>query len=178
MTVDWTYQRRWADLEVGQELEPVAFPISLYRLVVAAGANRDFNSIHHNSEFAQRSGAPEAYANTIFLQGMWERVAREFIGLAGDIRAIRGFRMRSFNVVGDTVVVRGRVARLWREDDAGLAELELWSENERGLSVGPGTVTVSLPCEPRDPDEEEARSQRPAGGGPGAAPGINDPGGA
>ena len=35
--------------------------------------------------------------------------------------------------------------RTWIDGDAGLAELELWSENDDGVSVGPGTVTVSLP---------------------------------
>jgi acyl dehydratase len=145
VTVDWARQRRWHELVVGQELDPVEFPISLVRLVVEAGANRDFNSIHHNSEFAIRSGAPEAYANTTFLQGMWERAVREFIGLAGEIRSIAGFRMGSFNAVGDTVVVRGRVARIWRDAEVGLAEIEVWSENATGISVGPGTVTVTLP---------------------------------
>ena len=82
----------------------------MYRLVVEAGANRDFNAIHHNSEFAQASGAPEMYANTTFLLGMWERAVREFIGLEGRIVGIKGFRMTSFNVVGQTVTVQGRVA--------------------------------------------------------------------
>jgi len=142
--VDWTSQRHWEDIAEGDELAPVIFPLTVYRLVVAAGATRDFNAIHHNSEFAKASGAPEMYANTTFLLGMWERAIREFIGLRGRIRAIRGFRMTSFNVAGSTVTVRGRVARTWIDGDAGLAELDLWSEND-GVSVGPGTVTVSLP---------------------------------
>ena len=51
------------------------------------------------------------YANTIFLQLMWERCVRDFIGLAGTIRQIKGFRMRSFNLPGDTVTVKGAVER-------------------------------------------------------------------
>jgi acyl dehydratase len=117
----------------------------VYRLVVEAGANRDFNAIHHNSEFARASGAPEMYANTTFLLGMWERSVREFIGLQGRIRAIKGFRMKSFNVVGQTVTVKGRVDRTWLDGQTALADLEVWSENDQGVSVGPGTVTVSLP---------------------------------
>lgn len=144
-TVDWTAQRHWEDVAADDELAPVSFPLTVYRLVVAAGATRDFNAIHHNSEYARASGAPEMYANTTFLLGMWERAIREFIGLRGRIRAIRGFRMTSFNVAGATVTVRGRVARTWIDGDTGLAELELWFENDDGVSVGPGTVTVSLP---------------------------------
>ena len=39
------------------------------------------------------------FANTLFLLGMWERAIRNWIGCAGTIRAIRGFRMVRFNVV-------------------------------------------------------------------------------
>ena len=142
---DWDRQRCWEDLVPGQALPAVAFPLSVYRLVMAAGATRDFNSIHHNTEWAQASGAPEMYANVVFLQGMWERCVREFIGLGGRIWRISGFRMSSFNVVGDTATVGGQVARTWTEAGTGLAELQVWTRNRAGTSVGPGTVTVSLP---------------------------------
>ncbi len=138
-------QRTWDELAPGDTFGPVEFPLSVYRLVVAAGAVRDFNAIHHNTEFAQQSGAPEMYANTLFLQGMWERTVREFIGLAGTVRRVAGFRMNFFNTVGTTVVVRGEVVRTWRDGDTGLAELKVWSENGGKVSVGPGLVTVTLP---------------------------------
>jgi acyl dehydratase len=139
-------QRRWDDLALGDPVPECAFPISLYRLVVVAGANRDFNAIHHNSEYARATGAGDAYANTLFLQGMWERAVREFIGDAGTIRSLRGFRMRGFNLIGSTAVVDGEVSRLWLEDDGvGLAELVLRTRNAGAVTVGPGTVVVTLP---------------------------------
>lgn len=144
-----TLQRHWEDVAVGDSLPPLRFPLTVYRLVMAAGGNRDYNAIHHNSETARASGAPDMYANTLFLQGMWEKLAREYVGPAGTIRKISGFRMKGFNVAGDTVVVQGRVERRWREDDDGLAELEVWSENRAGLSVGPGRIVVSLPLRVR-----------------------------
>ena len=143
--MDWSAQRYWDDVAEGDDVPPVEFPLTVYRLVVEAGANRDFNAIHHNSEVARASGAPEMYANTGFLLGMWERAIREFAGLEGSVRRITGFRMRRFNVVGQTVVVRGRVLGKRREDNATLVELELWSEVDGELTVGPGTVTVVLP---------------------------------
>jgi hypothetical protein len=80
---------------------------------------------------------------------MWERAVREFIGLTGTIRQVRGFRMRSFNVVGDTVVVRGTVGRKWREEESsteGFVELRMQTESHRGITVGPGTVVATLAC--------------------------------
>jgi acyl dehydratase len=144
-TANWERQRCWEDLSAGQAVPAVRFPLSVYRLVVAAGANRDFNSIHHNSDWARASGAPDMYANVLFLQGMWERCVREFIGVGGQIRQLSGFRMGSFNTVGDVVTVQGSVARVWEEGGAGLAELRMWSRNRHGVSVGPGTVTVRVP---------------------------------
>jgi acyl dehydratase len=146
--MDWSEQRYWDDVEEGADVPPVAFPLSVYRLVVEAGANRDFNSIHHNSEYARASGAPEMYANTGFLLGMWERTVREFIGLGGSIRRIAGFRMRRFNTAGRTVVVRGRVKSKRREAGDALVELEVWSELGGETTVGPGIVTVALPVRP------------------------------
>jgi acyl dehydratase len=146
---DWSVQRRWEDITPGDRLPPVAFPLSLYRLVMAAGATRDFNSIHHNREYARSTGAPDAYANTMFLMGMWERAVREFIGLAGELRAFTGFRMRAFNPVGETVTVHGRVERTWLQDGAGLAHIELWSQTSTEITVGPGAALVALPR--RDP---------------------------
>lgn len=143
--VIWDRQRCWEDLTVGQPVPAVRFPLSVYRLVVAAGANRDFNSIHHNSDWARASGAPDMYANVLFLQGMWERCVREFIGVGGVIRQLSGFRMGSFNTVGDIITVQGSVARVWEEGDAGVAELRMWSQNRHGISVGPGMVTVRVP---------------------------------
>jgi acyl dehydratase len=140
-----TPQRHFEDVAVGDELEPVDFPLSVYRLVMAAGSNRDFNSIHHNTQYARTTGAPEMYANTLFLLGMWERAVRDYIGLAGTVVSIKGFRMGRFNTVGDTTRVQGRVVSTRIDDSAGLVELELRSANSLGVTVGPGQVVVTLP---------------------------------
>lgn len=142
-------QRYFEDVKPGEELPELAFPLTVYRLVMAAGGNRDFNSIHHNGEYARSTGARDMYASTAFLLGTWERAVREWIGSAGTIRAIRGFRMRQFNYVGDTTRVLGTVRSAERRDGAGVVLLELRSENSAGVTVGPGQVEVTLPL--RDP---------------------------
>ena len=135
----------WDDVSAGDELAPAIYPLSVMRLVMAVGANRDFNSIHHNADFARASGAPDLYANTYFLQGMWERCVRDHIGPQGRIRALHGFRMKAFHTPGQTVTVRARVQRTWLEEGLGLVEIHIHSETEKGLSVGPGRVIASLP---------------------------------
>jgi hypothetical protein len=86
------------------------------------------------------------YAATSFLLGMWERTVRDYIGSAGTIRAVRGFRMRKFNPVGSTVVVRGEVVSAVVEDGVGVVELKVWSENDGEITVGPGTVVATVPA--------------------------------
>jgi acyl dehydratase len=138
-------QRYWEDIEPGQELEACSFPLTIYRMVLAAASNRDFNAIHHNADYARSTGAPDMYANTLFLQGMWEKCVRNFIGLDGTIRGLAGFRMNRFNIVGSTPVVIGEVARKWLEGQTGLAEIALKTVNDGAVTVGPGSMTVTLP---------------------------------
>jgi acyl dehydratase len=141
-----TRQRSFEDVTVGEELAPVVFPLTVYRLVVAAGGNRDFNSIHHNTAYAQASGAPEMYASTFVLMGMWERLVRDYIGPAGTIRSIKDFRMRKFNLVGSTVQVRGRVRDKRPDGDRGIVTLDVESVVDGQVTVGPGTVEVTMPA--------------------------------
>ena len=142
---DWSTQLFFEDVKEGDDVSRVAFPITIQRLVMEAGANRDFNGIHHNREIARSHGAPDMFCNNFFLQGMWERSVREYIGLRGIIRKIGPLRMRIFNPAGDTVVVKGNVLRKFQQDGQHLVELKMWSENSRGISVGPGPVLVTLP---------------------------------
>lgn len=137
---------RWfEDVEVGQRLPSAAYPLTVYRLVMAAGSNRDFNSIHHNTEYARSTGAEEMYANTSFLISSWERAVRDWMGLTGAIRAIRDFRMRAFNYVCDTLWVHAEVTATRVEDDLGVVEISVRCESSRGVTVGPGVVEVVLP---------------------------------
>lgn len=137
--------RHFEDIAAGQSLPAVEYPLPVYRLVMAAGANRDFNSIHHNTEYAQATGAPDMYANTSFLLSSWERAVRDWIGPHGTIRAIRGFRMRAFNCVGDTLRVIAEVEETRLDGEEGIVTIAIRGENSRGVSVGPGTVEVTLP---------------------------------
>lgn len=146
--IDWSKQRYWEDVQEGEEIPTLEFPLSFHRLIVQAGANADFAAIHHNTEVAQAQGAPEIYANNVFIQGMWERSVREYIGLDGVIRKIGPFRMKIFNTVGENVLIKGHVARKWQEDGNNFVELELRSEHSKGVAVGPGPVLVTLPSRP------------------------------
>ena len=107
-----------------------------------AGANRDFSLIHHDRDVAQATGAPDAYMNTYFIAGMFERLLREWMGVTGRLNKITGLRMQVFNAVGDTVRFCGRVSGT--NGETRQVEIELWSESDKGKTVT-ATATVTLP---------------------------------
>jgi acyl dehydratase len=131
-----------AEVELGTELPVVRFPLTVYRLVMWAGAGRDFNSIHHNTEWARATGAPEMYANFGFLVGGWERAVREWAGPGAFVSSVRGFRMRRFNIAGETISVLGTVSAV---DSDGTVTVEMRTEDAAGVTVGPGQILVRLP---------------------------------
>ena len=143
--VDWSKQRYWEDVKVDEELPAVSYAVTVQRLVMEAGANRDFAPIHHNSEIAKAQGAPDMYANNMFIQGMLERMIREYIGVKGRLRKLGPFRMVIFNCAGDTVVAKGKVTNKLEQNGEKLVELQVWCENSKGISVGPAPALVSLP---------------------------------
>ena len=145
--IDWSKQRYFEDVNEGDELQDIHYPLTIQRMVIAAGANRDFNAIHHSTVAANRGGAADMYAMNYFHNGMWERSVREYIGLDGTIKQTGPFRMKVFSTVGDTVVVKGKVNRKYQEGGENLVELEMQSvlANKGNVSVGPGPVTVTLP---------------------------------
>ena len=124
---------RLSDIAAGAELPAIAIPITLQRLVMEAGANRDLSLIHHDTKVARATGAPDAFANTFFLMGMFERLMREWAGPAARIRKIGPLRMMIFNAVGDTVYFKGTVESV--DEAAGTVTLDMWVESERGKTV-------------------------------------------
>ena len=124
---------RISDIAEGAELPAISIPITLQRLVMEAGANRDLSLIHHDSKVAQATGAPDAFANTFFLMGMFERLMRQWVGPRARIRKIGPMRMMIFNAVGDTVHFKGVVEAV--DQAAGTVSLDMWVESERGKTV-------------------------------------------
>lgn len=131
-------------VRVGDELAPRSVLLTLQRLVMAAGSSRDFSPIHFDREAARATGAPDAYANTILLETLLEACVRGWAGPAARIRAL-AIRMLTFNCVGDRITARGVVSAVPGD---GTAELDLWIESHRGV-----TVQASATVEPVTDEE-------------------------
>lgn len=127
----------------GDELPAFPLALTLQRLVMEAGVNRDFAPIHHDREIAQATGAPEPFANIMLVQAVLEATLRGWMGLDGRLRKL-AITTRSFAPAGAVMTGHGRVTGTRPEEHGGLVDLEVWTESVAVRSAA-GTATVWLP---------------------------------
>lgn len=136
-------KRSFSEVTEGDELPPFPVALTIQRLVMEAAANRDFAPIHHDRDIACSTGAPDAYANTMLHQAIFEATLRQWMGLGGRLRKLR-FGMRSFATTGAELTGGGRVAGLRADRHGGFVDLEVWTTSG-GVPAATGTATVWLP---------------------------------
>ena len=138
-----TKQVCWEDVKEGDELPPVDFNLTIQRMVMSAGANRDFATIHHNTTAGKGAGAPDMFLNNVSTLMLWERVISDWTGLYGRVKKV-GFRIMHFHAAGDIIQVHGTVTKKWQEQGLNLVEIDVKSETPR-MTGQVGTVVVALP---------------------------------
>ena len=144
----WTPLRQvyYEDVEQGMKLPSKSKgPLTVTDMVVFAGASGDFNPIHHDREHARDyEGLPDVILHGQCKLAFLAQVVTDWIGVEGRIKKL-GAQYRGMDIVGDTVVSRGRVIRKYTEAGESLVDLELWNENGRVGTTVVGTAIVSLP---------------------------------
>ena len=129
---------------VGEELPVRSMPLTRQRLVMEAGANRDFAPIHHDSEAARAAGAPDMFTNFVFLQSAVEFTIRAWAGSSAKIAQI-ALRLRGFNVAGATFSCGGTVESVTRADETLTVVLSMWTRSEHRVTSS-GRCVVTLPA--------------------------------
>jgi len=128
-----------AELVLGSEIPAVSIAVTVQRMVMEAGANRDFMPVHHDARVARAQGAPDMYVNTFFVAAMIERTIREWAGTEVRVLRIGPFRMTRFACVGRMLTCRGRIAAV----DGVEVELEMSMEDDAGPTMS-GRARVRL----------------------------------
>ena len=142
--VDWSKQIFFEDVEVNALIPVLRLPLTTNRLIMAAGANRDFVAMHNDNEAGRRAGAPGMFANTWYVMGLAERMLREWIGLRGEVVRIGPFRMSRFNCPGTVTECGGTVLDKRQEGGKCLVDLDIWQDDGSGRTMV-GKATVALP---------------------------------
>jgi acyl dehydratase len=134
----------FAEVEVGAAVPPYAVELTMQRLVMEAGANRDFAPSHFDRELVRTEGREDVFANTMLLQTMFEVMLRGWMGPAGRIRKL-GFRMHDVNYVDQTLSAHGVVTRCIEGPHSGSVELDIWLQTRAQGKTTSGKAVVELP---------------------------------
>ena len=141
--MDWDHQIYFEDVHIDSIIKPISIPITLQRLVMEAGSNRDFSLMHHDNDVAKITGAPDAFANTFFIMGMFERLVREWMGLKGSLKKIKSLRMTNFNCPGSVVTIARHYCRVTRR--AKRCRYQFGRLANQDITTVTAEVTVILP---------------------------------
>lgn len=133
---------KWEDVQEGQELHKLEFPITITTQVIDAAGTRDINAIHHDREFAKHAGVRDIFLNTMWYEGFLGRYANEWAGPESFLRKI-SFDMRGNNCPGDLITARGTVVKKYQQEGMKLVDLDVHLDNQ----LGPDTVTAKLTLE-------------------------------
>jgi acyl dehydratase len=131
----------WEDVVVGEALEPLTVLITLQRLVMEAGVNRDFSPWHFDPIAAHDAGAQDVFANTTFVETLLEAGIRSWAGLAPRIRMLE-FALRAPNCIGDEVSAAGVVTAKHADGGVRTVHVDVWLESDRGRTVEGSAVVA------------------------------------
>ena len=98
----------WEDVEVGQNLPELSFPITVKTLIMGVCGTRDFMPYHHDPEYSKSVGNRGMFVNTMFDQALFARFVTDWTGPESDFRET-GLQMVGSLCPGDVAVVQGRV---------------------------------------------------------------------
>jgi acyl dehydratase len=129
----------YTDVAVGDQLAPLAIPLTRTLIVATAIASRDFQEVHHDPTIAVERGSKDVIMNILTTNGLVGRYVTDWAGPNAIIRKL-AIRLGISNYPGDTMTLTGTVTR--KED--GDIDIAIVGSNSLGNHVT-GTVTIALP---------------------------------
>ena len=130
---------RFEDVSVGDELPPLAVPITATAIIAGAIASRDFQDVHHDRDLARARGSRDIFMNILTTNGYVGRFVTDWAGPEALLRRV-DIRLGVPNYPGDTMRITGRV----REKRDGEVTVDVRGANRLGDHVT-GSVTLTLP---------------------------------
>jgi acyl dehydratase len=173
-TVRGSEPRYWEDVQVGEELPPIARgplsmmeiigwltgcgspiskPESLWRRIdmydrkVADPVTKAFINlelVHIDDRVGRMVGLPAAYDFGVQRVSWLSTLMTNWMSDDGFLWKLRG-ELRRFNITGDTTWFKGKVARKYIDDQKCCVDIDCRGENQRGELTTPGKATVILP---------------------------------
>src|SRR5581483_8230603 len=109
-------RRLHGQVELGERLPELAYPVTATTVVLGALATRDWRPMHHDKDFAvQRNGTRDIFLNTPNQAAWFERYLTDWTGPHGRLGRVT-FRMRGSVFPGDTMTLSGAVTEVGTDD--------------------------------------------------------------
>ena len=106
-----------------------------------AAVNDEFVPIHMDDEAGRAAGMDGAFGMGNLQWAYLHNVVRDWLGDRGRIVRM-DCQFRAVNTKGQTVTARGRVESVHERATDLLVELRVWTEDQDGNPLAPGTCTV------------------------------------
>ena len=157
-----------SDVDVGDEIAPLAYDVTPTTIVLGALASRDWRPMHHDHDFAvNRNGTRDIFMNTPNQAAWFERYVTDWTGPTGRLGRMT-FRMKGSVFPGDRMVLSAVVTDV-PTDDTGCGWADLDNTLTTTRADGPDRVattcaaSVAVPTAPDDnPWDRRAERWQPA----------------
>ena len=141
--------RYFEDVSVGEELTPLHKEIDAAHMMAYGAATWDFIRVHYDADHVREMGFPGPFVDGQMMGAFLAQHVQDWAGPGAFLRKL-GFLNRIMAFPGDSLVCRGVVTAVYLAGDegggAGLAECDLWIENQRAERVvEPASALVQLP---------------------------------
>lgn len=140
-----TQSKLWEEVDRGEKLPVLRFPITVKTLVLAVCGTRDLMPYHHNAAYAESIGNRGMFVNTMFEQALFARFVTDWCGPESDFRET-SLSMVGQIVPGDVAVIEGQVTRKYRDGEDCCIELELTAKNALGIAAR-SSARIAMPSE-------------------------------
>lgn len=133
----------WDDVNEGDSLPTLDFPITIKTLVLAVCGTRDLMPYHHNSPYTKSIGSRDMFLNTMFEQALFGRFVTDWCGPDSDFRRT-SLQMVGQLVPGDIATIDGAVTRKYRDGDDYRVDIDMTAANALGLAAK-SSATIAMP---------------------------------
>lgn len=130
-------------IKVGDELPTFERATGFHNWNRYAAVNDEFVPIHMDDEAGRAAGYPTAFGMGNLQWAYLHDLLRQWIGDDGRILRV-GCQFRAPNIKGQTVTAHGTVTTVRDEGGQRIVDLDVWTEEQNGAKLAPGTATVAF----------------------------------
>lgn len=137
-------QRYFEDVTEGMELEPTSNTPTTTQLFNYSAISRNGHRIHYEEKYAHGDRLPTVLVQGPLQGAQLSAYINDWMGDKGFLKKF-GFSCRGIAMPGDTLTIKGRVKKAYKQDGNCAVDLDVWEENAEGEVLVPSTATVYLP---------------------------------